>query len=121
MQCSHLPSLSEEEIFKVVMEHSQIVGNVGTVWGETTKLNLQMLVPDLKTWLLGLTAEEAQEFAEAIIEAKKNIHECPICYNLTDKEPLILQKKDIKKDLLKEMNISYGQLYRNHQSLPYQD
>ena len=53
--------LSEEEIFKVIMEHAQIAGNVGTVWGETAKLNLQMMVPDLKTWLLGLTAEEAQE------------------------------------------------------------
>ena len=53
--------LSEEEIFKVIMEHAQIAGNVGTVWGATTKLNLQMLVPDMKTWLLGLTPEEAQK------------------------------------------------------------
>lgn len=53
--------LSEEEIFKIIMEHTQIAGNVGTVWGGTAKLNLQMMVPDLKTWLLGLTAEEALE------------------------------------------------------------
>ena len=58
------PVLSEEEIFKIIMEHTQIAGNVGTVWGDTAKLNLQMLVPDLKTWMLGLTPEDAQELNE---------------------------------------------------------
>jgi len=33
-----------------------------------------------------LDADAAQEFAEAIIEAKQKIHECPVCGNLTDKE-----------------------------------
>lgn len=36
--------------------------------------------------VLELKDEEAVEFANAIIEAKQNIHECPICGNLTDKE-----------------------------------
>lgn len=36
--------------------------------------------------VIELSDEAAQAFAEAIIEAKKNIHECPICGNLTDKE-----------------------------------
>ena len=36
--------------------------------------------------VLELDADEAQEFADAIIEAKQRIHECPICGNLTDKE-----------------------------------
>jgi recombination protein RecR len=36
--------------------------------------------------VIDLDAEAAQEFAEAIIEAKQKIHECPICGNLTDKE-----------------------------------
>lgn len=36
--------------------------------------------------LIELDAESAEEFANAIIEAKQRIHECPICGNLTDKE-----------------------------------
>ncbi len=36
--------------------------------------------------VLELDAAEAQKFADAIMEAKQKIHECPICGNLTDKE-----------------------------------
>ena len=36
--------------------------------------------------VLELDADEAEEFANAIIEAKQRIHECPICGNLTDRE-----------------------------------
>ena len=36
--------------------------------------------------VLRLAPEEAEEFANAILEAKQSIHECPICGNLTDKE-----------------------------------
>ena len=36
--------------------------------------------------LIELDAESAEEFANAIIDAKQRIHECPICGNLTDKE-----------------------------------
>ena len=36
--------------------------------------------------VIELDSEAAQEFADAIIEAKKKIHECPICGNLTDAE-----------------------------------
>ena len=36
--------------------------------------------------VIELDAEAAEEFANAIIEAKQRIHECPICGNLTDKE-----------------------------------
>ena len=36
--------------------------------------------------VLEFTDEEAEEFANAILDAKKNIHLCPICQNLTDKE-----------------------------------
>ena len=36
--------------------------------------------------LIQLDADSAKEFADAIIEAKQRIHECPICGNLTDKE-----------------------------------
>ena len=34
----------------------------------------------------GLPMEEAQEFADAILEAKRTVHTCPVCQNLTDRE-----------------------------------
>jgi len=36
--------------------------------------------------ILGLSLEDAQSFAEAILEAKQTVHTCPICQNLTDRE-----------------------------------
>ena len=36
--------------------------------------------------ILELPVEEAEQFAKAIIDAKTNIHLCPICQNLTDRE-----------------------------------
>ena len=36
--------------------------------------------------VIELDAEAAEEFANAIIEAKQKVHECPICGNLTDKD-----------------------------------
>ncbi len=36
--------------------------------------------------VLELPLDEAQEFADAILEAKKSIHTCPRCQNLTDRE-----------------------------------
>lgn len=40
----------------------------------------------LAFYVLGLPEEKAQAFADAIIEAKKTVHTCPVCQNLTDKE-----------------------------------
>ena len=36
--------------------------------------------------VLDLNEEEAEIFAQAIIDAKRKIHMCPICQNLTDRE-----------------------------------
>ena len=36
--------------------------------------------------LLSLPQEEAQEFAETILEAKRTVHLCPMCQNLTDQD-----------------------------------
>ena len=36
--------------------------------------------------VLELPLDEAEEFAEAIVEAKKRVHTCPRCQNLTDRE-----------------------------------
>ena len=39
----------------------------------------------LAFYVLSLPAQEAQAFADAIIEAKKTVHTCPVCQNLTDR------------------------------------
>ena len=36
--------------------------------------------------VLDFTEEEAEQFAQAILDAKQKIHLCPVCMNLTDKE-----------------------------------
>ena len=36
--------------------------------------------------VLELDTEEVAEFADALIEAKRRIHECPVCANLTDRD-----------------------------------
>ena len=36
--------------------------------------------------VLGLPLEEAENFANAILEAKKTVHTCPCCQNLTDRD-----------------------------------
>ncbi len=36
--------------------------------------------------VLSLPEEDAQNFADAIVEAKRSVHTCPVCQNLTDRE-----------------------------------
>lgn len=36
--------------------------------------------------VLGLPMDEAQSFADAILRAKNEVHTCPVCQNLTDRE-----------------------------------
>ena len=36
--------------------------------------------------VLSLPLEDAQEFSEAILEAKRTVKSCPVCQNLTDRE-----------------------------------
>ena len=40
----------------------------------------------LAFYVLSLPESEAQAFADAIIEAKRTVHTCPVCQNLTDRE-----------------------------------
>ena len=40
----------------------------------------------LAFYVLGLSEEAAQDFSDAIMEAKKSVHTCPVCQNLTDRE-----------------------------------
>ena len=36
--------------------------------------------------MLSLSMEDAQDFADTIMEAKRTVHTCPVCQNLTDRE-----------------------------------
>ena len=36
--------------------------------------------------VLSLPMDEAQDFADTIMEAKRTVHTCPVCQNLTDRE-----------------------------------
>ena len=36
--------------------------------------------------MLSLSMEDAQNFADTILEAKHTVHTCPVCQNLTDRE-----------------------------------
>lgn len=36
--------------------------------------------------VLSMPQEQAQEFADAILDAKRSIHTCPVCQNLTDED-----------------------------------
>ena len=36
--------------------------------------------------VLSMPLEDAQSFAEAILEAKRTVHTCPVCQNLTDRD-----------------------------------
>lgn len=63
-----------EPISKLAEQFGRLAGI-----GRKTALRLAFSVLDM-------TDEEAEGFAEAIMDAKHKIHLCPICQNLTDKE-----------------------------------
>jgi recombination protein RecR len=46
--------------------------------------------------VLGLPQEDAQAFADAIMEAKRAIHTCPVCQNLTDRELCPICNDDLR-------------------------
>ena len=46
--------------------------------------------------VLSLPDAEAQAFADAILEAKRTVHTCPICQNLTDREICSICDDDLR-------------------------
>lgn len=40
----------------------------------------------LAFYVLSLPVQEAQSFSDAIMEAKRTVHTCPVCQNLTDRQ-----------------------------------
>lgn len=50
----------------------------------------------LAFYVLSLPAQEAQAFADAIMEAKKTVHTCPVCQNLTDRSICPICSDDLR-------------------------
>ena len=50
----------------------------------------------LAFYVLSLPLEEAESFADAIITAKKSVHTCPVCQNLTDREVCPICDDDLR-------------------------
>ncbi len=50
----------------------------------------------LAFYVLGLSDEEAETFAQAILTAKRTVHTCPVCQNLTDKELCPICQDDMR-------------------------
>ena len=48
--------------------------------------------------VLSLPLEDAQEFADAILEAKEQVHTCPRCQNLTDRELCPICDDDLRDE-----------------------
>ena len=46
--------------------------------------------------VLSLPLEDAESFASAILEAKREIHACPVCQNLTDREVCPICDDDLR-------------------------
>ena len=46
--------------------------------------------------VLSLPQDEAQSFADAIMEAKRTVHTCPVCQNLTDREVCPICDDDLR-------------------------
>lgn len=46
--------------------------------------------------VLSLPMDEAQDFADTIMEAKRTVHTCPVCQNLTDREVCPICSDDLR-------------------------
>lgn len=46
--------------------------------------------------VLSLPLEDAQGFADAIVQAKQTVHTCPVCQNLTDREVCPICDDDLR-------------------------
>lgn len=46
--------------------------------------------------VLSLPLEDAQAFADAIVQAKQTVHTCPVCQNLTDREVCPICDDDLR-------------------------
>ena len=60
---------------KKLMEHFAALPGIG-----------RKSAPRLAFFVLDMPQEQAEDFAGVILEAKKTIHNCKVCQNLTDKE-----------------------------------
>ena len=54
----------------------------------------------LAFYVLGLPMEDAEAFADAIVEAKRMVHTCPVCQNLTDRDICPICDDDLRNHSL---------------------
>ena len=54
----------------------------------------------LAFYVLSLPESDAQDFADAILAAKRTVHTCPICQNLTDREVCPICDDDMRDQSL---------------------
>lgn len=66
-------------------EHMESLQNLAAAFGSLSGVGRKTAMR-MAYAVLDLPEEDAQAFAEAILEAKRKIHLCPICMNLTDRE-----------------------------------
>lgn len=57
---SDLEQIGAEELLELLMKHAQLADHVGTIIGKNGSMNLQMVMPDLKNWLLECPEEELE-------------------------------------------------------------
>ncbi len=50
----------------------------------------------LAFYVLSLPKDEAQQFADAIVSAKEEVHTCPVCQNLTDRQLCSICNDDLR-------------------------
>ena len=60
--------------------------------------------------ILELSDEEAENFANTIIEAKEKVHLCPVCQSLTDKDVCSVCN-DISRDRSTIMVLEYSKAF----------
>ena len=63
--------------------------------------------------VLSMPMEDAESFANAILEAKRTVHTCPVCQNLTD-EPLCAICADEERDASTVVAMERAREYRGH-------
>lgn len=51
-------NVTDEELLKLIMKHTQMQYNLGKVWSRNTKMELEMLIPDMKNWFVNLKEED---------------------------------------------------------------
>lgn len=112
--------IDKEDLLNIIMKHTQMMSNVGTIWGEKGTMNLQMMMPDLKTWLQNVSEDELhelnaiesnREFLQAL-DAKMESGEIELSY-VQVKIPMVLQNGKWRFEVTEDIeHMFFGGLYQ---------